>query len=420
MGLDPVENASFIPWLTPPPSCTRCGAGRRGMLRVWNLSLIIATFCLTILGRSSPLRRVELRARSRSRRSAPGCSPFWGWPPPRHRGSSPGGATGCGHGADRLARFGKVAFLANNLSSPASAFVVAARHRFPSSSRRCAARRSPSASTYFDADHPIGLAPRSSWPWRGAAVRPPPGGVLRRRLAAPAWAGPHDGAAPLRRAGVPSCALRVAPSPRPASSAVRPGRHRHRARAAAAGVGCSRRFRRTWPATDGLTAASSSRRRGLDSPSLGGEHGLHDEREFHLAQASGAPSRATTSPTSARPSTRPARRRRSSPGAGRAGRPHARRLRPGLSISPTPVGIGPRGPDRPVRDVYLTLVSSPDQPGKSRSAPVESSGAVAVGRPAAPHLFGRGSPSGARSALPPPPVGRPAPLERPSPGAFGR
>ena len=48
---DPVENASFLPWL--------CGTAylhsvmvqeRRGMLRVWNLSLLCATFSLTILG----------------------------------------------------------------------------------------------------------------------------------------------------------------------------------------------------------------------------------------------------------------------------------------------------------------------------------------------------------------------------------
>jgi len=48
---DPVENASFLPWL--------CGTAflhsvmvqeRRGMLRVWNLSLVLATFSLTILG----------------------------------------------------------------------------------------------------------------------------------------------------------------------------------------------------------------------------------------------------------------------------------------------------------------------------------------------------------------------------------
>jgi len=50
-GWDPVENAALLPWL--------CGTAyvhsivveeRRGLLRVWNLSLAIATFALTVLG----------------------------------------------------------------------------------------------------------------------------------------------------------------------------------------------------------------------------------------------------------------------------------------------------------------------------------------------------------------------------------
>ena len=50
-GWDPVENAALLPWL--------CGTAylhsvlvqeRRGLLRVWNLSLSVATFSLTILG----------------------------------------------------------------------------------------------------------------------------------------------------------------------------------------------------------------------------------------------------------------------------------------------------------------------------------------------------------------------------------
>jgi cytochrome c-type biogenesis protein CcmF len=50
-GWDPVENAALLPWL--------CGTAylhsvlvqeRRGLMRVWNLSLSVATFALTILG----------------------------------------------------------------------------------------------------------------------------------------------------------------------------------------------------------------------------------------------------------------------------------------------------------------------------------------------------------------------------------
>lgn len=48
---DPVENASFMPWLTATAFLHSVMVQeRRGMLRVWNLSLIIATFLLTILG----------------------------------------------------------------------------------------------------------------------------------------------------------------------------------------------------------------------------------------------------------------------------------------------------------------------------------------------------------------------------------
>jgi cytochrome c-type biogenesis protein CcmF len=48
---DPVENASFMPWLTATAFMhSSMVQERRGLLRVWNMSLIIATFMLTILG----------------------------------------------------------------------------------------------------------------------------------------------------------------------------------------------------------------------------------------------------------------------------------------------------------------------------------------------------------------------------------
>ncbi len=48
---DPVENASLLPWLTGTAYLHSVMVQeRRGMLRVWNLSLVCATFCLTILG----------------------------------------------------------------------------------------------------------------------------------------------------------------------------------------------------------------------------------------------------------------------------------------------------------------------------------------------------------------------------------
>jgi cytochrome c-type biogenesis protein CcmF len=50
-GWDPVENAAVLPWLTATAYLhSVLVQERRGLLRVWNLSLVIATFCLTILG----------------------------------------------------------------------------------------------------------------------------------------------------------------------------------------------------------------------------------------------------------------------------------------------------------------------------------------------------------------------------------
>ena len=47
---DPVENAAFIPWITATAFLHSVMVQeRRAMLRVWNLSLVIATFSLTIL-----------------------------------------------------------------------------------------------------------------------------------------------------------------------------------------------------------------------------------------------------------------------------------------------------------------------------------------------------------------------------------
>ena len=48
---DPVENASFIPWLTATAYLhSVIVQERRGMLKLWNLNLMVGTFVLTILG----------------------------------------------------------------------------------------------------------------------------------------------------------------------------------------------------------------------------------------------------------------------------------------------------------------------------------------------------------------------------------
>lgn len=50
-GWDPVENAAFMPWLTGTAYLhSVLIQERRGMLKVWNLVLIVTTFCLTIFG----------------------------------------------------------------------------------------------------------------------------------------------------------------------------------------------------------------------------------------------------------------------------------------------------------------------------------------------------------------------------------
>ena len=74
---DPVENASLLPWLTATAYIhSVLVQERRGMLRVWNLSLLVATFALTILGtfltRSGLLSTASTR--SVTDRSAPTCS----------------------------------------------------------------------------------------------------------------------------------------------------------------------------------------------------------------------------------------------------------------------------------------------------------------------------------------------------------
>jgi cytochrome c biogenesis factor len=82
---DPVENASFLPWLTATAFIhSVIVQERRGMLRVWNLSLVIATFCescapsatITMLFRRPAARPVLSSLQSRS--SQPGSGGFSG------------------------------------------------------------------------------------------------------------------------------------------------------------------------------------------------------------------------------------------------------------------------------------------------------------------------------------------------------
>jgi cytochrome c-type biogenesis protein CcmF len=191
---DPVENASFIPWLTATAYLHSVVVQeRRGMLRVWNLSLIMATFCLTILGtfltRSGVINSVHSFTQSAI---GPLLLGFLGV----------AAATGVGLIAwrgDRLRTPGRIdspvsregAFLANNLLFAGFAFVVLLGTVFPLLAEALQQRQLSVGEPYFDRmTLPIGLAllflmaVAPALPWRAAS-----GEVLRGRLARPAWAG---------------------------------------------------------------------------------------------------------------------------------------------------------------------------------------------------------------------------------------
>ena len=193
-GWDPVENAALMPWL--------CGTAylhsvlvqeRRGLLRVWNLSLSVATFALTILGtfltRSGVV--VSVHAFSESDLGPVLISFFLlvvvagfgliAWRGDRLR--SPVGVDA------PLGREG--AFLVNNLVLVGFAFVVLLGTLFPLLYQALKNQAVTVGAPYFDTVAvPAGLAllllmavaPALSW-------RKVDAGVLWRRLALPAWAG---------------------------------------------------------------------------------------------------------------------------------------------------------------------------------------------------------------------------------------
>jgi cytochrome c-type biogenesis protein CcmF len=191
---DPVENASFLPWLTGTAYLHSVMVQeRRGMLRVWNLSLLCATFGLTILGtfltRSGVLDSVHAFSES-------GIGPLIlgffavivavtvgliGWRGDRLR--SPGRID------SPVSREG--AFLANNVVFGAFAFVVLLGTVFPLLIEAVNGRRLSVGTPYFERmTLPIGLtllflmAIAPVLPWRKASSE-----TLRTRLLWPAWAG---------------------------------------------------------------------------------------------------------------------------------------------------------------------------------------------------------------------------------------
>ncbi|HMD44608.1 MAG TPA: cytochrome c-type biogenesis CcmF C-terminal domain-containing protein, partial [Acidimicrobiales bacterium] len=193
-GWDPVENAALLPWL--------CGTAylhsvlvqeRRGLLRVWNLSLCVATFALTILGtfltRSGVIESVHAFSRSDL---GPLLIGFFvlvvvvgfgliAWRGDRLR--SPGGIDA------PLGREG--AFLVNNLLFVGFAFVVLLGTVFPLLDQALHGQTVTVGAPYFNTVAvPVGLtllflmavAPALSW-------RMIDGDVLWHRLVVPAWVG---------------------------------------------------------------------------------------------------------------------------------------------------------------------------------------------------------------------------------------
>jgi cytochrome c-type biogenesis protein CcmF len=184
---DPVENASLLPWLTGTAYIhSVLVQERRGMLRVWNLSLACATFALTILGtfltRSGVVESVHAFSNSAI---GPWLLSFFtvivlvsvgliGW-----RG-------------DRLRSVGSIdspvsregSFLANNVLFGAFAFVVLLGTVFPLLVEAWNGDRLSVGEPYFDRmTRPIGIAllfmmaVAPALPWRKAS-----GELLRTRL----------------------------------------------------------------------------------------------------------------------------------------------------------------------------------------------------------------------------------------------
>ncbi|MGI9621765.1 MAG: heme lyase CcmF/NrfE family subunit [Acidimicrobiales bacterium] len=193
-GWDPVENASFLPWLTGTAYIhSVLVQERRGMLRVWNLSLVCATFSLTILGtfitRSGVLASVHNFSESSI---GAWLLAFFAatvlltvgliyWRGDRLR--SPGQID------SPLSREG--AFLANNLAFAAMAFIILLGTVFPLIVEAFQDRRISVGVPYFERmTMPVGLtllflmAVAPVLPWRKAS-----GELLAKRLEWPAWGG---------------------------------------------------------------------------------------------------------------------------------------------------------------------------------------------------------------------------------------
>ncbi|MFN0027675.1 MAG: heme lyase CcmF/NrfE family subunit [Acidimicrobiales bacterium] len=190
---DPVENSSFLPWLTGTAYLHSVMIQeRRGMLRVWNLSLLCATFALTILGtfltRSGVIDSVHAFSEGTV---GPVLLGFFA--------VVVLGSVGLiGWRGDLLRSPGRVdspwsregAFLLNNVLFAAFAFVILLGTVFPLVVEALRNRRVSVGPQYFNTmTMPIGMAllflmaVAPVLPWRKAS-----GELLSRRLLWPAWA----------------------------------------------------------------------------------------------------------------------------------------------------------------------------------------------------------------------------------------
>jgi cytochrome c-type biogenesis protein CcmF len=191
---DPVENASLLPWLTGTAYIhSVLVQERRGMLRVWNLSLLIATFALTILGTFITRSGIINSVHAFGAGDVEGyLLAFFGvvvvvslaliaWRGDRLR--SPGAID------SPVSREG--AFLANNVLFTLFAFIVLLGTVFPLFVEALQNRRTVVGAPYFDRlSTPLGLALlflmgiAPVLPWRKASAE-----LLRDRLFWPAWCG---------------------------------------------------------------------------------------------------------------------------------------------------------------------------------------------------------------------------------------
>ena len=191
-GWDPVENVALLPWLTATAYLHSVMVQeRRGLLRIWNLSLLVATFSLTILGTFLTRSGVVVSV---------------------HAFSNSGiGPTLLGFFAlvvfvsvgliawrgDHLASSGSIdapvsregAFLANNLLFACFAFVVLLGTVAPVIVEAVSGGAISIGRPYFDTfTVPLGIALlfimaiAPALPWRKAGA-----GVMRSRILVPAW-----------------------------------------------------------------------------------------------------------------------------------------------------------------------------------------------------------------------------------------